>query len=394
MALSQHTTTQNRVTKSKATNFFFVSKFQTEETPTLLKAQIATMATKSEKVCIIGSGNWGSAIARIVGSNAARLEQFDATVNMWVFEEIVDGKKLTEIINTQHENVKYMQGYALPPNVVAIPNLGEAVRGATILIFVLPHQFLPRLLPDVKANLAEGARAISLIKGIDFDENGLVLISDTIRKGLGIDVSVLMGANVAKEVADDDFCETTIGYSEGSEANGRVLHQLFNTPVFQVTLAPDAAGVELCGALKNIVAIGAGFCDGLGYGGNTKAAIIRIGLVEMMRFCKKFYKGVKESTFFESCGVADLITTCYGGRNRKCAEAFASSNGERQWDDIEAELLGGQKLQGTLTAKEVHEVLVRVSAVEEFPLFTKIYNIAYEDHKVTTITDISQPTTL
>jgi glycerol-3-phosphate dehydrogenase (NAD+) len=199
---------------------------------------------------------------------------------------------------------------------------------------------------------------------------------------------------VANEVADDDFCETTIGYAEGQEATGKLLHKLFNTAVFQVTLAEDAAGVELCGALKNIVAIGAGFCDGLGYGGNTKAAIIRIGLVEMMRFCKKFYKGVKEQTFFESCGVADLITTCYGGRNRKCAAAFAQANGAREWDDIEAELLGGQKLQGTLTAKEVHEVLKRVDAVDEFPLFTKIYNISYAGHKVNTLCDIAQPVTL
>mmetsp|Transcript_46362 Transcript_46362/g.68433 ORF Transcript_46362/g.68433 Transcript_46362/m.68433 type:complete len:350 (-) Transcript_46362:115-1164(-) len=347
-----------------------------------------------EKVCIVGSGNWGSAIARIVGGNAAAYADFADSVNMWVYEELIDGEKLTEIINTRHENVKYLKGYPLPHNIVAVPELADAVKGATILIFVLPHQFLPRLLPVIKANLTPGAKAISLIKGIDFDEKGLVLISDTIRKGLGIDVSVLMGANVAKEVADDDFCETTIGYSAGSEANGKILHKLFNTKLFQVTLAPDAAGVELCGALKNIVAIGAGFCDGLGYGGNTKAAIIRIGLVEMMRFCKKFYQGVKESTFFESCGVADLITTCYGGRNRKCAAAFAKSNGERKWDDIEAELLNGQKLQGTLTAKEVHEVLVRVDAVDEFPLFTKIYSISYAGHKVNTITDIAQPVTL
>ena len=108
------------------------------------------------------------------------------------------------------------------------------MRGATLLIFVLPHQFLPRLLPTVKANMAAGARAISLIKGIDFDENGLVLISDTIRKGLDIDVSVLMGANVANEVAADDFCETTIGYSEGSEANGQILHKLFNLSLIHI----------------------------------------------------------------------------------------------------------------------------------------------------------------
>lgn len=342
------------------------------------------MAT--ERICIIGSGNWGSAIARIVGANAARFGEFETRVNMWVFEEDIDGQKLTEIINTTHENVKYLPGFKLPENIVAVPDLAEAVKGATMLVFVLPHQFLPRLLPTVKANMTEGAKAISLIKGIDFDDKGLVLISDNIRKGLGCDVSVLMGANVAKEVAKDEFCETTIGFTV--KDNGVLFQKAFNAPTFLVSLAEDTVGVELCGALKNIVAIGAGFCDGLGYGGNTKAAIIRIGLIEMMRFCKKFYSGVKETTFFESCGVADLITTCFGGRNRKCAAAYAQDP-SKGWDVIEKEILNGQKLQGTLTAKEVHEVLKRVDAVDEFPLFTKIYNIAYGGHPVDTICKVS-----
>merc|ERR1711907_336477 len=109
-------------------------------------------------------------------------------------------------------------------------------------------------------------------------------------------VSVLMGANVAKEVAKGDFCETTIGYTV--KANGELFQKAFNTSTFLVSLAEDTVGVELCGALKNIVAIGAGFCDGLGYGGNTKAAIIRIGLQEMKRFCERYYDGIQIATFF------------------------------------------------------------------------------------------------
>merc|ERR1719237_1120045 len=123
----------------------------------------------------------------------------------------------------------------------------------------------------------------------------------------------------------------------------RLLVELFNCQDFRVRAVDDIAGVELCGALKNIVALGAGFCDGLDYGGNTKAAIIRIGLEEMTCFIRHFHPGVKDSTFLESCGVADLITTCFGGRNRKCAEAFVKGKGAKTWQDIEKELLGGQK---------------------------------------------------
>eukprot|EP00501_MAST-03F_sp_TOSAG23-6_P000152 GSMAST32.ASY1.ANO1.155.1 assembled CDS len=281
-----------------------------------------------EKICIVGSGNWGSAIARIVGKNAKQLPTFDETVKMYVYEEKVNGENLSEIINTTHENVKYLPGVKLPSNVA-------------------------------------DAKAISLIKGIDFDDKGLVLISDLIRKGLDINVSVLMGANVAKEVAKEQFCETTIGSS--IPQNGEIFKALFHTDYFRVDLTNDVAGVELCGALKNIVAIGAGFIDGLKLGGNTKAAII-IGLLEMKKFAQKFYSGVSDSTFFESCGVADLITTCYG--------------------DIERELLNGQKLQGTLTAKEVYEVLKRTKSTHEFPLFSKIYDISFNGTPVRSIIEL------
>jgi glycerol-3-phosphate dehydrogenase (NAD+) len=287
----------------------------------------------------------------------------------------VDGKNLTEIINETHENVKYLPGVKLPENVVAVPDLKEAAAGATLLIFVVPHQFLGRLLPQLAEVVGPNTKAISLAKGIDFDDNGVVLISDIIRRGLkDMDVSVLMGANVANEVAQDQFCETTVGCKVA--ANAALWKLVFNAKYFRVETVQDTAGVELCGAMKNIVALGAGFCDGLGYGGNTKAAIIRIGLIEMQRFCAKYYEGVEQSTFFESCGVADLITTCYGGRNRKCAEAFAK--GGKTWDELETEMLNGQKLQGTLTSKEVHEVLVRQKGTADFPLFEAIYKIAFE----------------
>ncbi|XP_069509779.1 glycerol-3-phosphate dehydrogenase [NAD(+)], cytoplasmic [Ambystoma mexicanum] len=331
------------------------------------------------KVCIVGSGNWGSAIAKIIGANAKRIDQFDSTVKMWVFEEMVNDKKLTEIINTEHENVKYLPGHKLPVNVVAVADLQEAAAGADILVFVVPHQFIGKLCDQLKTQVKKDCIGVSLIKGVDEGPEGLKLISGIIHEQLGIEMSVLMGANIANEVAEEKFCETTIG-SKNKE-HGKILKQLMQTPNFRITVVEEADTVELCGALKNIVAVGAGFCDGLGFGDNTKAAVIRLGLMEMIAFAKLFCKGpVTSATFLESCGVADLITTCYGGRNRKVAEAFAKSG--KSIEELEREMLNGQKLQGPQTSAELHRILKAKDMVDKFPLFTAVYEICYEGRPV------------
>jgi len=330
---------------------------------------------RKEKIALVGSGNWGSVVAIIAGNNAAKYsDQFDPEVRMWVYEEMVGDRKLTEIINTEHENVKYLPGIPLPHNVVADPDLLTSVKGATLLIFVLPHQFIKGVCGRIKESLEPGTRAISLIKGVDADEEGLRLITDVISTGLGIDTCVLCGANVANDVAKQEFNEATIGYK--NRENGELWKTVFDTPYFHINTVPDVSGVELCGALKNIVAIGAGISDGLGWGGNTKAAIMRLGMQEMIRFAKTFYSGVQDATFFESCGLADLITTCYGGRNRKVSEAFCKTG--KTFEELEAEMLNGQKLQGTGTAADVFRILSKRGLLRDFPLFTSIYRICFE----------------
>lgn len=165
---------------------------------------------------------------------------------MWVYEELVEGRKLTEIINEDHENVKYLPGVKLPENVIAIPELVDAGREADLFIFVIPHQFIGRCVKTLKGNTKPGAAAISLIKGINITgksrksgvkqslkrslDNGLGLISDEIRDGLDMDVSVLMGANIANEVARDQFCESTVG---GFGDNAKVFKELFQRPTFR-----------------------------------------------------------------------------------------------------------------------------------------------------------------
>ena len=227
-----------------------------------------------EKVCIIGSGNWGSAIAKIIGNNCQKLNHVDSNVNMWVFDEKVhiegDDKEqlLSNIINTKHENVKYLPGIKLPKNIIAVPSLKQAIQNATLLVFVLPHQFLPSILPQIKEVIDEtsenktNCRGVSLIKGLDFDSRTKLpsSLSDKICTsiGNGFKCGVLMGANVAKEIGLGQFSESTLATRFGSPFDG-LTHLIFHAPPnFRVQVISDVYGAETCAALKNVIALGAG----------------------------------------------------------------------------------------------------------------------------------------
>ncbi|XP_068666321.1 glycerol-3-phosphate dehydrogenase [NAD(+)]-like [Aristolochia californica] len=328
------------------------------------------------KVTVVGSGNWGSVAAKLIASNTLKLSSFHDEVRMWVFEEILpSGEKLSDVINRTNENVKYLPGVKLGKNVVADPELEHAVQDANMLVFVTPHQFMEGICKTLVGKIKGDVEAISLIKGMEVKPEGPCMISNLITELLGVNCCVLMGANIANEIAAEKFSEATVGFRENKEVAEKWV-RLFRTPYFLVSAVQDVEGVELCGTLKNVVAIGAGLVDGLDMGSNTKAAIMRIGLKEMRAFSKLMFPSVKDSTFFESCGVADLITTCLGGRNRKVAEAFARNGGKRSFDELEAEMLQGQKLQGVSTAKELYEVMRSKGWADLFPLFTTVYEIS------------------
>lgn len=357
---------------------------------------------------------------------------------MWVYEEEViipkDSKyydaskaetpqKLTDIINTYHENVKYLPKITLPKNIIANPSVVDACKDSSILIFNLPHQFIGRISKQLQGHILPYARGISCIKGVEVTESEISLFSEWIGEGLGIYCGALSGANIANEIAQEKWCETTIAYDpppvdsrvatpnltpSTSSSNlvnltitpadephrdvlGRVskvklralpadyppldhacFRTLFYRPYFHVRMVSDVAGVSLGGALKNIVALAAGFVDGRGWGDNAKAAVMRVGLLEMVKFGKEFFgQTVHTGTFTEeSAGVADLITSCSGGRNFRCAK-MAVERGVSV-DEIEAQELNGQKLQGTSTAKEVNSFLKARGRDEEYPLFTAV----------------------
>eukprot|EP00928_Gymnodinium_smaydae_P071046 TRINITY_DN5472_c0_g1_i2.p1 TRINITY_DN5472_c0_g1~~TRINITY_DN5472_c0_g1_i2.p1 ORF type:complete len:435 (+),score=109.43 TRINITY_DN5472_c0_g1_i2:53-1306(+) len=371
----------------------------------MIRKMLAAPPTPVEnaKVTIIGSGNWGTAVAKIVAENVQRPEtSFDSTVRMYVFDEKIKDAEgtehmLSEYINEHHENIKYLKGVQLPHNLVAEPDLLKAVEDADVLVWLAPHQFVLQQAEKVRDVIKETAASVSLIKGgFDIEGTRPKLLTDQLKEVLGGnrgDVSVLMGANLANEVGEGKFAEATLG-CRGPRPAGQVpceqLQAMFNGPLFRVDHSTDIEAIEISGALKNVVALAAGFSDGVNMGNNAKAAIVRHGLLEIEAFVRHFYPRTCIQTFFESAGVADLVTTCYGGRNRKCAEAYAKSYAAgkpESWADIESRLLNGQKLQGTLTVEELFPIIRENHLEEMMPLHVAVHAVAFEGRAPETIFD-------
>ena len=394
----------------------------------------------------------GSTIAKIVAENtAAHPDIFEPDVQMWVFEETVTlpqsskhydassdlstkPQKLTTLINTFHENVKYLPNIALPKNVHANPSVQEAAQDATILVFNLPDQFIPKVCEQLQGHILPYARGISCIKGVSVSASTISLFSETISAKLGIYCGALSGANIATEVAQEKFSETTVAYApppmdsrqptphdsrshtpkgptpqssqldltaltEHKTSSGKThklkplppdfppldhatFKALFHRPYFHVRLVSDVTAVSLSGALKNVVALAAGFVSGLQWGDNAKAAIMRVGLVEMVKFGHTFFpdSGIRTETFTEeSAGVADLITSCSSGRNYRCAKMSVERG--VSVDVVERDELNGQMLQGLGTAREVNAFLKARGQEEDFPLLTAVYSKFFLVHR-------------
>ena len=351
------------------------------------------------KVCIVGSGNWGTAVAKLVAENCAEKPNiFQRDVKIWVFEEEIEGRKLTEIINTEHENVKYLPEIKLPTNLVANPDIVDTVQDADLIVFTIPHQFLGRIVKQIEGKVKPTARAISCLKGLDVSPEGCKLLSTSITDTLKIYCGVLSGANIANEVAKGNWSETSIAYTvpedfrgAGKDIDKLVLKACFHRPYFHVNVIEDVAGVSVAGALKNIVALAVGFVEGLGWGDNAKAAIMRVGLLETIKFSETFFPQSQADTFTaESAGVADLITTCAGGRNVKVGRYMAETGVSAE--EAEKKLLNGQSSQGIVTAKEVHELLTYVNKLEEFPLFEATYQIAFGSESIENLPNLLNTT--
>jgi glycerol-3-phosphate dehydrogenase (NAD(P)+) len=282
-------------------------------------------------VAIVGAGGWGTALAGLIGEKGL-------STRLWAMEPEVAAE-----INSARTNSRYLPEASLPDSVVASSSLGEVLPGARIVLFAVPSRWLREVGTQAAEHLPRRAWVISATKGIE-PETGRRM-SQVLQETLGADTSIaaLSGPNLSREIARGMPAAAVIA---GRNAELALAAQaLLLSPRFRVYTNPDIVGVEVGGALKNIVALAAGACDGLGFGSNTKAALLTRGLAEIRRLGVAM--GARPDTFAGLSGLGDLIATCSSTLSRNWQVGHRLAQGESLCE-IETSM-GGQVAEGVPT---------------------------------------------
>jgi glycerol-3-phosphate dehydrogenase (NAD(P)+) len=261
------------------------------------------------RISVIGAGSWGTAVSWLLGGKGHN-------VRLWSREaEIADG------INAEHKNPLYLPDVVLSPTVFASTDVEEALLGAEAVVMVTPSIGVRETATAMAPHLPAETPVVILSKGVEGGTN--MLMTEVLIDALGNKqrIAGLSGPNHAEEVSRAIPSATVVAAYE--PAVGELFQDIFMTNFFRVYTNPDVIGVELCGASKNVVAIAAGMCDGLGYGDNTKATLMTRGLAEMSRLGMKL--GANPLTYMGLAGMGDLIVTCTSrhSRNRSLGELIA-----------------------------------------------------------------------
>ncbi len=253
-------------------------------------------------VSIIGAGSWGTALAKLLHKNGHK-------VTVWsVLEEEID------MLNEEHEHKEKLPGVKLPEDMVFTTDLEAAVKGKEVLVLAVPSPYTRSTSHRMKEYVTGGQIIVDVAKGIE--EKTLMTLSQIIEEEIPqARVAVLSGPSHAEEVGRG--IPTTIVVGAKEKETAEYLQNLFMNEVFRVYISPDVLGIELGAALKNVVALAAGIADGLGYGDNTKAALITRGITEISRLGTAM--GGRAETFSGLTGIGDLIVTCASmhSRNRR-----------------------------------------------------------------------------
>jgi glycerol-3-phosphate dehydrogenase (NAD(P)+) len=316
-----------------------------------------------EQIAVIGAGSWGTALAKL-------LSEKGSSVRLWAHRA-----EQAAALKKNKENRTYLPGFSLNERIVPSSDMEAVVRGSGVVVMVVPSHVYREVFVSLLPFLEQDAHVVSATKGI---ENQTLLTMNQImaeelkqnRPEFAGKLGVLSGPSFAREVAAG--IPTAVAVSSPLLETARFLQKVFFTELFRVYASTDVIGQELGGALKNIVAIAAGICDGLGYGTNTRAALITRGLAEITRLGVNM--GARPLTFSGLAGLGDLVLTCTGDLSRNRTVGIKLGQGKKLGEILaEMEMVA----EGVKTTKSAM-ALARKRKVE-MPILEQVYNVLYED---------------
>ncbi len=311
------------------------------------------------KITIIGDGGWGTALAVLLSRKKLK-------VNLWgAFPEHVMQMKKTR------RNRKFLPGIVIPRSVEIGDDLGHALTGAKLVILAVPSQYMRGVLKKIKKFDVSESCFLSVAKGLEYKTN--MLMADVVKEELKCrDLAVLSGPNIAYEVARG--IPSAAVCASAKKHTAEIVQDILMQESFRVYTSNDMCGVELAGAFKNIIAIACGISDGLGFGTNTKAALLTRGLAEITRLGTAM--GAKYKTFNGLSGIGDLVTTCMNSRSRN--RWFGEELGKgKTLNALMKET--NMVVEGIITTKIALKVAKKYKV--SLPITREVYNVIYEQKK-------------
>jgi glycerol-3-phosphate dehydrogenase (NAD(P)+) len=318
------------------------------------------------RIAILGSGAMGTACGVLLS------ERPECDIRLWARTS----ERAAEILR-DGENRKLLPGVPIPSTVRVTSDLAEAVDDADVMVLAIPTRFLRETLTPLAAQIPFGLPAVSVAKGLEIGT--LMRPSQILVDVLGDRaVAALGGPSHAEEIARR-MPAGVVAASADKHLASRV-QTLFNTDRFRVYTNDDIVGVELAGAIKNVIAIAAGICDGLRFGDNAKSGLVTRGLVEMIRFGTTL--GAEAETFNGLAGLGDLVTTCFSrhSRNRHVGECLGKG---QRLDQIVAEMNG--VAEGVTTTRSIAELAAKRGI--EMPIASEVYAVLFENKPAAEATD-------
>jgi glycerol-3-phosphate dehydrogenase (NAD(P)+) len=311
------------------------------------------------RITVIGAGSWGTALAIVLADN-------NHEVRLWSHRD-----EQVHEVNEKHSNEKYLPGIQLPEGIVAYTSLADALLDVHVILLAVPTKAIRDVLHKMEPYLLENTIFIHASKGIEPDSYKRVseIIVEEVPKQFLKDVVVLSGPSHAEEVSLRK--PTTVTVSSATIQSAEAVQDLFINQNFRVYTNADVIGVELGGALKNIIALGAGISDGLGFGDNAKAALITRGLAEIARLGTKM--GANPLTFSGLTGIGDLIVTCTSVHSRNWRAGNMLGKGQNLEEVLENM---GMVVEGVRTTKAAYGLSQR--ELVEMPITSAIYSILFE----------------